>query len=257
MEDDAGEATSKKLFELVKQTYRGVERDLEEKDYNLLQEYLRTKRDNVIEKNVQKEPDQQWARRQTSTSEASAAEPAPADVKPPAKRPKIKISGIEQPIPGHTLYIPVEQNYFGDDNEDLDFVPDLGGDNTDDDKVAKALSDHDLSHRNRLLEYGAECEQDKRNEAIDETLRRVFQATTTSDTFSPERIVSTIAEIMEEDVARIQERYDEVIPWSKNSDDDQLETDSEENNTPREQEKMCSSSTFNMAHHVSTLPCSI
>jgi len=182
-----------------------VEKKFEEEDYHQLQTYLHAKRDKVLEK---------------SRLTATACRPRNVAFSPPAKRSKI-LSNAEEtipmagateiPIPGHSLYVPIDKSFTVDESEELSFVPYLeeAEEAKNAERVEHLLSSHNTTYREKLMAYGSECEQEKRNDAIDETLRRVMGEPNLSfyDS-SPQKIVSTVAQIMGEDDRRIQERYD-------------------------------------------------
>ena len=188
-----------------------VEKECEEEDYHQLQAYLHAKRDNVLEKS-----------RLTATAgrPRNVAFSPSTLIRPPAKRSKISSNteetipmagATEMPIPGHSLYVPIDKSFTVDESEELSFVPYLeeSEEAKNEERVESLLSSHNTTYREKLMAYGSECEQEKRNDAIDETLRRVMGEPNLSHYYSsPQSIVSTVAQIMGEDDRRIQERFD-------------------------------------------------
>lgn len=208
-QDASPQATTAQLTKLVKRISKKVEKEFEEEQYDQLQAFLHSKRDNVLNKFRQPAsfaPVPAQAPRQQINEVASPS-------KHPSKRPKtaLSISGMMKPVPESSLCVPVASSVWTEDSEELSFVPhiDEAEDDAADAAVSRLLSDHDTSRREELIMHGAECEQDRRNQTIDETLRRVFEATDDSyNDLSTDFILSIVAKVIGEEVDRIQARYD-------------------------------------------------
>jgi len=204
-------ASKAQLTKIVKRISKKVEKEIEECEYEQLQAYLHSKRDNVLDKFRKPAYVAPAPARAQPQQMNNAASPSPS--KPATKRPKtaLSISGMTAPVPGSSFCVPIASSFWTEDSGELSFVPHI--DETEDDAadaaVAELLSDHDISRREYLVENGAECEQDKRNQTIDETLRRVFEATDDNySDLSTDFILSVVAKVIGENVDRIQARYD-------------------------------------------------
>jgi SET domain len=236
-EDELPIADSTDLRSTVKRVYEEVEQEREAAEYEQLQEFLYHKRDKVLEE----------VRVRNSTKRRSVCpvlEPKPdavswldpSAVASPAatgsalQRPKfsvryhrssasvgsvcsIPISAVTKPLPSHSVCVPVRKSHWADDSKELIFVPNLGEDAGD---IGALLSMHDTTHRENLIAYGAECQQEQTNNKIDDILRRVFGEMTSRGSdrrahISPavQAILVMIADLMgEANTERIRSRYE-------------------------------------------------
>jgi hypothetical protein len=210
------------LTTLIKRISKDVEKQFEEDQYEQLQTFLRTKRDIVLDKY------RQTSKVAPSQARGRAASPS-VSIKPQVKRPKVSravpISGMMASMPGSSLCIPIASSFWTDDAEELSFVPHID-ETVDEAEIAQLLSDHDTSRRENLLRYGAECEQERRNQTIDETLRRVLESVAdTSSNIPTECILSIVAKVTNESIDRIRARYEVITESEQVADNTQMESE--------------------------------
>jgi hypothetical protein len=207
-----------------------VKQSLETTEFERLQQFLRSHRDEVVKDFLEHEKVRRRhvysipSRHRAPHSGAKFASSEESGVsKETGRDPRAKFSvkinnssssgsAIVVPcverIASHTLCIPVQSLCNAEDVTDLLFVPPL--DNTGRD-MADILSEHDTAHRERLLELGAECQQERTNAMIDQVLMNVFQNRPLRlDTAWASIKLQEIADSMGETVDRIKTRAEHV-----------------------------------------------
>lgn len=235
------------LESTVKRVYEAVEKEREAAEYQQLQEFLCTKRDKVVEEWRAKE----LIKKRSVCSVLAPRQPhldsagiSPSSTGSARKRPKFSVRYHRtksvvasvcsipisaSPLPTHATYVPVRRSHWADDSKELAFVPGLGDDAGD---IGELLSMHDTTHRENLIAYGAECQQEQMNDKIDKVLRRVLvemTAASSGDRGAPispsaQDVVDKVANIMGESIERIQSRYENLSTKQGNRETEGTET---------------------------------
>lgn len=119
----------------------------------------------------------------------------------------VRFSKTEPREPAFSLWVPVSQSFWTQDDEELTALPYLNNqDSIDDDKNNAILQGFETSKRERMMEYGSIANQKKVDEKIDAILARLNEEKGDVATMLP-----SVAKCIREPCHRVKERYNMMM----------------------------------------------